>query len=294
MRSLLSSRGISIAIIAAIYIAAAIIGWFVYVSLGNAVPSPLWRLFLADVVATVIVWMWGLVYRNVSVYDPYWSVFPPVAMTLWAVHSGTMTLSTWLVLVAIWLWAIRLTGNWAFTFKGLQHEDWRYAKYRNEQKPFMFHIINFFGLNMMPTVLVFLAMLPGLEIVGGCYGTTWLTWVGFFVCIAATLIELVADTQRHRFAREHKGEICNVGLWKHGRHPNYFGEIMMWWGMFVMYVSVPSLYETCCVGFHAWYIIGPVLMTGLFLFVSIPLMEKRQLKNKPGYAEYKAKTRRLI
>ena len=92
-------------------------------------------------------------------------------------------------------------------------------------KVIKFHIINFFGLNMMPTVLVFLAMLPGLEIVGGCYGTTWLTWVGFFVCIGATLVELVADTQRHRFAREHKGEICNVGLWKQGRHPNYFGEI---------------------------------------------------------------------
>ena len=118
--------------------------------------------------------------------------------------------------------------------------------------------------------------------------------VGFFVCIGATLVELVADTQRHRFAREHKGEICNVGLWKQGRHPNYFGEIMMWWGLFVMYVSVYSLFETYCVEFHAWYIVGPVLMTCLFLFVSIPLMEKRQLKNKPGYAEYKAKTRRLI
>ena len=136
MRSILASRGISIAIIAAIYIAAAIIGWFVYVSLGNAIPSSLWRLFFADVVATVIVWMWGLVYNNVSVYDPYWSVFPPVAMTLWAMQDGVMTLSKTLVLIAIWLWAIRLTGNWVFTFKGLQHEDWRYAKYRNEQKPF--------------------------------------------------------------------------------------------------------------------------------------------------------------
>jgi steroid 5-alpha reductase family enzyme len=76
-----------------------------------------------------------------------------------------------------------------------------------------------------------------------------------------------------------------VGLWKRGRHPNYFGEILFWWGMWVMYASLQ--------GFDG-FIGGPIAMTALFLGISIPLMEKRQLKNKPGYAEYRKQTRILI
>lgn len=65
------------------------------------------------------------------------------------------------LLVAVWYWGIRLTGNWAYTFKGLRHEDWRYLRYREQQSPLLFHLTNFFGLNMMPTLLVFACMVPG-------------------------------------------------------------------------------------------------------------------------------------
>ena len=83
-------------------------------------------------------------------------------LTGWAIHCGNITLPGVLVLIAVWYWGIRLTGNWAYTFRNLDTEDWRYTKYRTEQKPFIFQIINFFGLNMMPTIVVFLAMLPAI------------------------------------------------------------------------------------------------------------------------------------
>lgn len=130
-------------------------------------------------------------------------------LTGWAIHCGNITLPGVLVLIAVWYWGIRLTGNWAYTFRNLDAEDWRYTKYRTEQKPFVFQIINFFGLNLMPTIVVFLAMLPGLDLISSVE-----TWLGFAVCIAAATIQLIADTQRHRFAKEHKGEVCKVGLWK--------------------------------------------------------------------------------
>ena len=79
--------------------------------------------------------------------------------------------------------------------------------------------------------------------------------------------------------------MCNVGLWKHGRHPNYFGEILMWWGVWTMYASFFGL---------DWLVLAPVAMTALFLFVSIPMMEHRQLENKPAYAEYRKSTRILL
>ena len=277
------SKGTSLAIITLIYGIAAAAGFLLFDKLSAVLPE-IWALLLSDVLATVIVWAFGLVYENVSVYDPYWSVAPPVMFTAWAFYKGCFTLPVILLLVAVWYWGIRLTGNWAYTFKGLGHEDWRYTRYRETQPPFLFHVTNFFGLNMMPTLLVFLCMLPGFGLFEA-ESASWLTWLGFVVCLSSATIQLVADTQIHRFRDEHPGQFCNVGLWKRGRHPNYFGEVQMWWGVWLMYASVHGI---------DWLVIAPVAMTCLFLFVSIPMMERRQLERKPGYAEYRKKTRILI
>ena len=278
------SKTVSIVIIGIIYMIATLLGYFVFRMLNKGLHE-LVALFLADVVATVIVWGFGLFYKNVSVYDPYWSVAPPVMYTLWAFYKSVFTLPVVLLLIAVWYWGIRLTGNWAYTFKGLAHEDWRYTRYRETQSPFVFQIINFFGLNMMPTVLVFAAMLPGFGLFETTAAANILTWIGFAICVLAATLQLVADTQIHRFREQHPGQYCDVGVWKHGRHPNYLGEISMWWGVWTMCASIYGL---------DWLILAPIAMTALFLFISIPMMERRQLQNKPGYAEYRKKTRMLI
>ena len=229
------SKATSMAILAVIYGIAIAIGCLTFDKASSSMPE-IWAFLLADVVATIFVWGMGLVYENVSVYDPYWSVAPPVMFTAWAFYKGCWTLPVVLLLVAVWYWGIRLTGNWARTFKGLGHED-------------------------------------------------WVTWAGFAMCIASATIQLIADTQIHHFRESHPKQFCNVGLWKHGRHPNYFGEIQMWWGVWVMYASLNGI---------DWYIMAPIAMTCLFLFISIPMMERRQLENKPGYADYRKSTRILI
>ena len=234
------NKTVSIVIIGIIYLIATLLGYFVFRGLNKRVHE-LVALFVADVVATVVVWGFGLYYRNVSVYDPYWSVAPPVMFTLWAYYKSAFTLPVVLLLIAIWYWGIRLTGNWAYTFKGLAHEDWRYTRYRETQSPFIFQVINFFGLNMMPTVLVFATMLPGFGLFESTEAANMLTWIGFAICISAATLQLVADTQIHRFREEHPGQYCNVGFWEHGRHPNYLGEISMWWGVWTIYASVYGL-----------------------------------------------------
>ena len=298
------SKWSSIALIAAIYLFATVVGIVVYFAV-NRVPilgftassQPIIALLIADVVATIVVWAFGLLYENVSVYDPYWSVFPPIAFLLWAFYTGVWSLPVILLLVATWYWGWRLTRNWAITFKGIGHEDWRYTKYRSLH-PALFHLINFFGLNMVPTLVVFAAMLPGLKLFepgnlvytlsaeGGLYSVSGAVLIlGFLVCLSSATIQLIADKQSHDFRAAHPGEVCNVGLWKHGRHPNYFGEIQFWWGIWIMYAALN--------GFD-WFILGPIAMTALFLGISIPLMEQRQLANKPGYAAYRKQTRILI
>lgn len=303
------SKWNSVALIAAIYLLAEIVGLTVFYAMNHgsildnsADVKPLLSLFVADVVATIIVWAFGLLYENVSVYDPYWSVFPPVAFLLYAFPNTISTfgpdgctrgwsLPVILLLIASWYWGWRLTRNWVITFKGIAHEDWRYTKYRSLH-PALFHLINFFGLNMVPTLVVFAAMLPGLKLYENPLSFKFnsaisfsLLFLGFIICLIAPTIQLIADKQSHDFRAAHPGEVCNVGLWKHGRHPNYFGEILFWWGIWIMYVPFGGI---------DWFILGPLAMTALFLGISIPLMEHRQLANKPEYAEYRKQTRILI
>lgn len=278
------SKAKSLAIITVIYLIAAVAGIMAFRRLSAVIPE-IWSLLLADVLSTVVVWSFGLLFRNVSVYDPYWSVAPPVIFTAWAIFKDCFTFPVVMLLIAVWYWGIRLTGNWALTFKGLGHEDWRYSQYRRTLSPSLFQITNFFGLNMMPTLLVFACMLPGLGLFSTFGQANILTWLGFVVCLSSATIQLVADTQIHRFRKDNPGHPCDVGLWKHGRHPNYFGEIQMWWGVWLMYASLHGL---------DLLLLAPVAMTALFLFISIPMMERRQLENKPGYAEYRKKTRILI
>lgn len=302
MKSVTESRSWSFIIIAAIYISAAIIGIITYNALRALGADSLWAnlyhaLFAADFVATVYVWAWGLVYKNVSVYDPYWSVAPPVLYTALLWETGAINIATILLLVAVWAWGIRLTGNWAYTFKGLKHEDWRYTKYRTECHPVIFQLINFFGLNMMPTIVVFLCMVPGVRIMetAGSISaadifqsalTAALLILGFIMSISAMIIQLVSDTQAQRFRAQNPGKVCNTGLWKHGRHPNYFGEFLMWWGVWVMYLGTNPVFD--------FRIAGAIAVTLMFRFISVPLMESRQLKRKPEYAQYKKSTRVFI
>lgn len=293
IESLKASRSWSFAIIAAIYLIATVLGIWAFLALDDM--AVLLRLFIADFVATVFVWLWGVIFSNSSVYDPYWSVAPPLMLTGYAIYCGASSFPVVLMLVAVWYWAVRLTGNWAYTFPNLNKQDWRYDMYK-EKFPRLWHIINFTGINLMPTIVVFLAMVPGFLLIGISASVSVhadiATWLGFFVCISAATLQLISDTQAHRFRRNHRGEVCMTGLWSISRHPNYLGEILMWWGIYIIYL-------TAAAGDRSWEMIllpaaGALANTCLFVFISIPMMERRQIANKPGYSEYRKKVRMLI
>lgn len=291
--SLKASRSWSFAVITVIYLSATMLGIWTFRVLDDL--TVLLQLFVADLVATVFVWLWGVIFRNSSVYDPYWSVAPPLMLTGYAIYCGASSFPVLLMLVAVWYWAIRLTGNWAYTFHNLNEQDWRYDMYK-EKFPRLWHVVNFTGINLMPTVVVFLAMIPGFLLIeqnASCsvQGYLW-TWLGFLVCIGAATLQLVSDTQAHRFRKTHRGEVCTVGLWSISRHPNYLGEILMWWGVYIMYLTVGAGCQSY--GEIILPAAGALANTCLFVFISIPMMEKRQILNKPGYATYRKNVRMLI
>ncbi len=284
-RHIFTSRGAGFWIIFWIYVVATGIGIFTFL-LTNPEWPLLWRLFCADFAATVFVWLGSAVFKNSSVYDPYWSVAPVILLTILAVYWHAVSLPAILMLTAIWVWGIRLTLNWAVTFRCLSVQDWRYDKYKQEF-PVIWQLVNFTGIHLMPTVIVFLAMIPAVYLLQYPFTANVWTFVAFFLCLFAAFLQLVSDTQMHRFRRECPGQVCNRGVWRFSRHPNYLGEILMWWGIFGMLYSVGG-------STYLWTATGAFVNTILFVFISIPLMEKRQLKNKPAYEMYRKQTGMLF
>ena len=248
------------------------------------------NIFIADLVATVVIFAFSRSYGNSSFYDAYWSVIPPFLALFWLAvgASQASTLREVLVLGLVLYWATRLTLNWAVYWEGMHHEDWRYALLR-ERSPNMAVLTDFFGIHLFPTLQVFAGMLPIYAVY--CLGDTafnWLDLLAAVVTFSAVTLQLVSDRQLHRFiAQRQEGEQLHTGLWAWSRHPNYCGELGFWLGLFLFGLAA---YPT---GWW-WMILGVVLMTLMFLFASIPMMEKRSLERRPEYQQIIDSTSMLI
>ena len=248
------------------------------------------NIFIADLVATVVIFAFSRSYGNSSFYDAYWSVIPPLIALFWLAvgDSQVSTLREVLVLGLVLYWATRLTLNWAVYWEGMHHEDWRYALLR-ERSPNMAVLTDFFGIHLFPTLQVFAGMLPIYAVY--CLGDTafnWLDVLAALVTFSAVTLQLVSDRQLHRFiAQRQEGEQLHTGLWAWSRHPNYCGELGFWLGLFLFGLAA---YPT---GWW-WMILGVVLMTLMFLFASIPMMEKRSLQRRPEYQQIIDSTSMLI
>jgi steroid 5-alpha reductase family enzyme len=248
------------------------------------------NIFIADLVATGVIFAFSRSYGNSSFYDAYWSVIPPLIALFWLAvgDSQVSTLREVLVLGLILYWATRLTLNWAVYWEGMHHEDWRYALLR-ERSPNMAVLTDFFGIHLFPTLQVFAGMLPIYAVY--CLGDTafnWLDVLAAVVTFSAVTLQLVSDRQLHRFiAQRQEGEQLHTGLWAWSRHPNYCGELGFWLGLLLFGLAA---YPT---GWW-WMILGVVLMTLMFLFASIPMMEKRSLERRPEYQQIIDSTSMLI
>jgi steroid 5-alpha reductase family enzyme len=234
---------------------------------------------VADLLATLVVFAASRQYGNSSFYDAYWSVVPPVLLVFWWSQGslGIDDVRAWLVTVVVMLWAVRLTGNWIYGFPGLQHEDWRYPMLRDQAGRWEL-LVDLVGIHLVPTVQVFLGMLPIYVVVTRAgRGLGWLDAVALLVGLGAVALELVADVQMHRFVRDRQsGQVMERGLWSWSRHPNYFGEVSFWFSL--------ALFGVAASPEDAWWLfVGVVAMLAMFLGASIPMMEKRSLERRPDY-----------
>jgi steroid 5-alpha reductase family enzyme len=251
-----------------------------------AQPASLAVLFAADLAATAVIFACSMALDNGSVYDPYWSVAPPLIAWYWLAHaSDASALRQGMVTVAVCAWAARLTFNWVRGWPGLHHEDWRYLELYTRAPKWL---VSLAGIHLFPTVQVFLgclALAPALAYGDAPFGV--LDLVALVISGAAIAVELVADEQLHRFrGRATPGEILTAGVWSWSRHPNYFGELSFWWGLYLFGLAADAAWW--------WTIVGPLTMTAMFLFVSIPMLDRRSLARRPGYAAHMQRVNALI
>ncbi|WP_167108347.1 DUF1295 domain-containing protein [Mycobacterium sp. DL592] len=273
------SKAQSLLVVTVAYVLAIAAGaaWLVWGP--SATGSLLLDAFIADVLATLVIFVFSRAYKNSSFYDAFWSVIPPLLLLYWwaAGPLGLDSVRCWLVTIVVVYWAIRLTGNWVYGFPGLHHEDWRYPLLRDSAGRWEF-LADLFGIHLVPTVQVFLGMLPVyIAVTTPGDGLVWLSWVALVVGVAAVTLELVADTQMHRFvAAKQPGAVMDQGLWAWSRHPNYLGELGFWVSMALFGVAAsPADWW--------WLFVGVAAMLAMFLGASIPLMEKRSLERRPHY-----------
>ena len=280
MKKLKQNRGASFVVIALVYVIATVVGVGVY----RMLELPWWVcLLIADGAATAVTFIFSIIFGNASVYDPYWSVQPPVILIAFAM-GRELTVFGILLIVAVSYWAIRLTANWAYAFRGLSHQDWRYTMLREKTGVF-YPIVNFVGIHMVPTLVVYGCILPGVRAVMNGISANVGSVLFLCVSIGAATMQGIADIQMHRFRKNRPSTFICTGLWKYSRHPNYLGEILMWWGVALSVI---------CACPREWYLAaGAIANTVLFFVVSIPMADGRQ-SVKEGFSEYKKQTRMIL
>ena len=239
------------------------------------------------VTATAVIYIFTCIFRDTSIYDPYWSAAPPVMLMAVMVKYGLFGMPAVLMFSATLLWSVRLSANWYITFKGIGREDWRYAMYRKKLSPAVYALLNLIGLQMMPTLVVFAALISGIFVLE-YEGPVYRIMPGLIIMAAAVALEFISDRAIHGFLAEEETEglTCRRSVWKWSRHPNYLGEMAFWTGMYISFAGAfPG----------RWYQgLGVLAVIVLFLFVSIPMMEKHNMERREDYREYMEATPMLL
>jgi len=230
-------------------------------------------------------WLLSVARRDVSIVDSLWSLFFLCGALVYFAATPAPAPRAALVLSLVAIWALRLSGYLTWRNHG-QPEDHRYQAMRARNQP---------GFAWKSLYLVFglqavLAAIIGLPLYAAMSAVTTINAVdliGFALWAVGFAFETIGDWQLARFKADpsSRGKVLQTGLWRYTRHPNYFGEAVLWWGYYLLAVAAGGW----------WTIFAPLLMTVLLLKVSgVALLERDIGERRPGYRDYIARTNAFI
>ena len=235
-------------------------------------------------------WLLSIAIRDVSIIDMVFGLIMTLLISVAWWRGGHRDPAYLLMLGLVLLWVLRMTTylvhrNWG------HGEDARYTRLRSwVEGEWAFHWLSLRKVFLLQGVVLWLATLPAqvFMLLPGPPAWCALTWLGVAMAMNGLLWETIADLQLSAFRKkpELRGTVLATGLWRYCRHPNYFGELCFWWGIFVMACASPLALLT---------VIGPLVYSHLIVNVTgQATLDKKLAREKPGYAEYMASTNGML
>lgn len=233
-------------------------------------------------------WIASLVRRDVSLVDRMWSLMIAGAAVVYSMQTHWYGMRGQWVLALVLAWGLRLAGY--ITQRNWGHgEDRRYQEIRARNQPH-FGLKSLYLVFALQMVLAWIVSAPALAALAGTNPFGVFDTLGIAIALVGFVFEAVGDAQMARFraSPHNRGEVMDRGLWSYTRHPNYFGEVCFWWGLWLVALGAGGLDA-------AWTALSPVLMTVLLLKVSgVALLEKDIGDRRPAYRDYVAQTNAFI
>jgi len=234
--------------------------------------------------AFALLWTVSLARRDASIVDPFWGAGFALVAWYWHVRADAGTARALAQALAVTVWGARLSAYLLWRRRG-HGEDFRYRAMR-ERSPGRFPWVSLFSVFLLQAVVLWVVAAPILVVQRAGGPASWTAWdlVGGAVFVVGLLFESVGDAQLARFRSNpaNRGQVLDRGLWRYTRHPNYFGDALVWWGLFLPAAATPG---------GAWAVVGPILMTVLLMKVSgVALLERTLAETKPAYREYVRRT----
>ena len=232
-------------------------------------------------------WLISLRLRDTSIVDLFWGLgFAVIALaTLW--RTGGISPRAWLLALLTTAWSLRY--SWHLWRRNIGHgEDYRYAAMREKTEAAgrSWNVRSLYVVFLLQGAILWLVSLP--VQFGQLYSAPvtlgWAALAGIAVWIVGVLFETIGDAQLKRFRAdpENRGKVLDTGLWRYTRHPNYFGNACLWWGIWLVAAEVDAA---------AWSFFSPALMTwALLKFSGVPILEKHLASTRPGYGDYMKRT----
>lgn len=249
----------------------------------NDVPTALLAAAGAIVVLMIVTWLVSVARRDASIVDIVWGLgFVVVAWAVFATTDGNQTRRILLVAMTM-IWGLRLATHLFVRNRG-KGEDHRYQAMRRRYGE-RFAVVSLYLVFGLQGVLMWIVSLPlQLGQTREAPGIGLIAAIGIAVWALGMYFEAVGDWQLARFKRDpaNAGKVMDRGLWRYTRHPNYFGDACVWWGIALVAAET---------GIGAIGLVGALVMTVLLRRVSgVTLLERSLVKRRPGYEDYVART----
>lgn len=242
--------------------------------------------FIGALIVQVITFVYALLSRRVDSIDIAWGLSFIAAIGMMQVVYPSPAL--WVVVadILVTIWGLRLSWHIFRRFRRSSKQDERYTTIMQSWPKHFMSLQLFVKLFLVQAILATVISLPVVAIHHYQPDTSMVAMLGLLVWVVGFLFESTADRQLKNFLlTPNHGDLMTDGLWRYSRHPNYFGEVTMWWGIALIALQTPY-----------WFfgIVGATAITVLICFVSgIPLAEKRS-KPKKGWTEYVRRTSPLL